>query len=63
MFRLASFFALACVALAASAFLKTSPPPAEQPSEDNDQNDELPNRVAALPRPDSAVYHARFSLN
>ena len=60
MFRLASFFALACLTLAATALLAAPKKIAEQPQTDNDSA-ETGNRLTGAER--SAPFHARFSLN
>ncbi len=63
MFRLTSFFALACLALAATAFL-TAPTEAKTQSQgDDESNGETRNRLAALGEERTAPFHARFSLN
>jgi hypothetical protein len=63
MYRLASFFALACLTLAASALLSAPKATAQQPPPDNENNEGLRNRVPALPNTRCASFHARFSLN
>jgi hypothetical protein len=64
MFRLASFFALACLALAATALLTAPKSPAEeQPSNDTNSSAEAKNRLAALTAEGTVPFHARFSLN
>lgn len=64
MFRLASVFALACLTLAATAFLTTPKSTAAQPPcPDNDPGQGITNRCAALPLASTAYFHARFSLN
>jgi hypothetical protein len=64
MIRLASFFALACLTLAATAFLTPAKSPAEEPSQrGNDQNAEPNRRVPRLFTERAACFHAQFSLN
>jgi len=60
--RLASFFAVACLTLAATALLNSSTRPAgRSPEPESDTNPQTSNR---LPAPERAVsFHARFSLN
>jgi hypothetical protein len=64
MIRLASFFALACLTLAATALLKSPPSLAEdQPQSENNSNTGARNRLAARNAQDGVPFHARFSLN
>jgi hypothetical protein len=64
MIRLVSFFALACLTLAATA-LFTSPQrlAEEQPQSENNSNAQARNRLAARSALDALPFHARFSLN
>lgn len=64
MLRLASFFAIACLSLAATALL-TAPKrlAEEQPQSDHYGNAEARNRVARLSAEGAVSFHARFSLN
>ena len=64
MFRLASFIALACVTVAATALLSTPTKRAQaQPQNDNDRNAEAGDRLMARRTPSTVPFHARFSLN
>jgi hypothetical protein len=64
MIRLASFFALACLALAATALLTTSQSPAAENSpRENDYNPDMGNRLAVRTVEHTVPFHARFSLN
>ena len=64
MFRLASFFAVACLTLAATALL-TAPKrlAEEQPPRENDSDAESSNRLPAVTAERAVPFHARFSLN
>jgi hypothetical protein len=63
MFRLASFFAVACLTLAATALLTARYRAEEKPESENDSNAEPGNRLAGLGAERAVPFHARFSLN
>jgi hypothetical protein len=63
MFRLTSFFALACLALVATAYLTAPQGAKAQSQSDNESNPETRNRLAGLGEERTAPFHARFSLN
>jgi hypothetical protein len=65
MFRLASVFALACIALAAAAFLNTPKMPRQEPQQDNEkvQKELLFRRAVAVALPKAPSFHVRFSVN
>jgi hypothetical protein len=63
MFRLTSFFALACLALAATAYLTAPQGTKAQSQSDDESNRETGNRLPALGEECTAPFHARFSLN
>jgi hypothetical protein len=64
MIRFASFFALACLTLAATAFF-TSPQSLaeEQPQSKDNSNANMRHRLPAPSGLDAVPFHARFSLN
>ena len=62
MFRLVSFFALACLSLAATALL-TAPKSSAEEQPRGDNNAEARNRLPVQTEPCSVPFHARFSLN
>ena len=64
MFRFASFLALACLTVAATALLNTSARPAQdEPREDTGNNAQENNRLATAIPVAAVSFHARFSLN
>jgi len=65
MFRLASFLAIACLALAASKLITTPQLVGEEPQPDkgNDPTERLKNRCLAVMPKGYSPFHARFSLN
>jgi hypothetical protein len=63
MFRLVSFFALACLSLAATALLTASKSSAEEQPRGETNNAEATNRLSAQTGPCIVPFHARFSLN
>jgi hypothetical protein len=63
MLRLASFFAIACLSLAATALLTTPKKLAEEQPQSDPTNKEASKRFAEWSPEGAVSFHARFSLN
>ena len=63
MLRLASFFAIACLSLAATALLTTPKSPLPEQPPDDTKKAEARNRLAGQTAEGVVSFHARFSLN
>jgi hypothetical protein len=63
MLRYASMLAVACLTVAAAAFLTAGARPAPRDPADSEENNDFVNRLPARTSAEQVSFHARFSLN
>ena len=63
MLRVVSVLGFAFLTVAAVALAKNSPRTIKQPSDDRIRDRDATDRLAAIPRLQTPIYYAQFSLN